>query len=72
VFLLISLSQFEVGWGLLNDVLIHKGHKTNLSWALEALEALSCFDAWTRLDKYWKLLQQKSTLCKQRNQWQKC
>ncbi|MCK7501241.1 MAG: hypothetical protein MZW92_72360 [Comamonadaceae bacterium] len=72
VFLLICLSQFEVGWRLLNDALIHKGHKTNLSKVLEALEALSCFDAWTRLDSYWKLSQQKSTLCKPRNQWQKC
>jgi hypothetical protein len=70
-FLLICLSQFEVGWRLLNDALIHKGHNNNLSQVLEALEALSCFDAWTRLDKYWKLSQQKSTLCKQRNQWQK-
>ena len=59
VFLLICLSQFEVGWRLLNDALIHKGHKTNLSQVLEALEALSCFDAWTRLDTYWKLSQQK-------------
>jgi hypothetical protein len=25
---------------------------------LEALEALSCFDAWSRMDKYWKLSQQ--------------
>jgi hypothetical protein len=59
VFLLICLSQFEVGWRLLNDALIHKGHKTNLKNVLEALEALSCFDAWTRLDSYWKLSQQK-------------
>jgi hypothetical protein len=51
--------QFEVGWRLLNDALIHKGHKTNLSQVLDALEALSCFDAWTRLDKYWKLSQQE-------------
>jgi hypothetical protein len=64
VFLLICLSQFEVGWRLLNDALIHKGHKTNLSNVLEALKALSCFDAWTRLDTSWKLSQQKSTLCK--------
>ena len=58
VFLLICLSQFHEGWGILNDALIHKGHKTNLSKVLEALEALSCFDAWTRLDTYWKLSQQ--------------
>jgi hypothetical protein len=45
VFLLICLSQFEVSWRLLNNALIHKGHKTNLSQILEALEALSCFDA---------------------------
>ena len=59
VFLLICLSHFDEGWGILNDALIHKGHKTNLSKVLEALEALSCFDAWTRLDTYWKLSQQK-------------
>jgi hypothetical protein len=59
VFLLICLSQFEDGWRVLNDALLNKGHKTNLSKVLEALEALSCFDAWTRLDKYWKLSQQK-------------
>jgi hypothetical protein len=45
VFLLICLSQFEVGWKLFNDALIHKGHKTNISQVLEALKALSCFDA---------------------------
>ena len=72
VFLLICLSQFELGWRLLNDALIHKGHKTNLLQVLEALEVLSCFDAWTRLDTSWKLSQQKSTLFKPRNQWQKC
>ena len=66
VFLLICLSQFEVGWRLLNYALIHKGHKTNLSKVLEALEALSCFDAWTCLDSYWKLSQQKSSLASQR------
>jgi hypothetical protein len=52
VFLLICLSQFEVGWKLLNDALIHKGHKTNLKKVLEALAASSCFNTWTRLDKY--------------------
>jgi len=41
VFLLICLSQFDEGWGILNDALIHKGHKTNLLKVLEALEALS-------------------------------
>jgi hypothetical protein len=59
VFLLICLSQFQDGWTLLNEALINKGHKTNLSQVLEALEALSCFDAWTRMDKYWKVSQQK-------------
>jgi hypothetical protein len=65
VILLICLSQFEVGWRLLNDAYIHKGHKTNLSKVLEALEALSCFDALTRLDTYWKCHNKNSTLCKQ-------
>jgi hypothetical protein len=58
VFLLICLSQFDDGWQLLNDALVAKGHRTNLSKVLEALEALSCFDAWSRMDKFWKLSQQ--------------
>jgi hypothetical protein len=58
VFLLICLSQFDDGWKLLNDALVTKGHKTNLSKVLEALEALACFDAWTRLDKFWKISQE--------------
>jgi hypothetical protein len=58
VFLLICLAQFDDGWKLLNDALVTKGHKTNLSEVLEALEALSCFDAWSRMDKFWKLSQQ--------------
>jgi hypothetical protein len=53
------LSQFKVGWQILDKALLNKGHKTDLRHVLEALEALSCFDAWTRLDKYWKLSQQK-------------
>ena len=32
-----------------------KGKGTNLKEVLETLEALCCFDAWTRLDNYWKL-----------------
>ena len=59
VFLLICLAQFDDGWDLLNDALVTKGHKTNLSEVLEALEALSCFDAWSRMDKFWKLSQQR-------------
>jgi hypothetical protein len=59
VFLLICLCQFEDGWRILNDALTTKGHRTNLSKVLEALEALSCFDAWSRMDNYWKLSQQK-------------
>jgi hypothetical protein len=58
VFLLICLAQFDEGWNLLNDALVSKGHNTNLIEVLEALEALSCFDAWSRMDKYWKLSQQ--------------
>jgi hypothetical protein len=38
--------------------LASKGHDTDLSNVLEALEALSCFDAWSWMDKYWKLSQQ--------------
>jgi hypothetical protein len=58
VFLLICLAQFNEDWNLLNDALVSKGHDTNLSEVLEALDALSCFDAWSRMDKYWKLSQQ--------------
>jgi hypothetical protein len=58
VFLLICLAQFDEGWKLLNDALVSKGHNTNLREVLEVLEALSCFDAWSHLDKYWKLSQQ--------------
>jgi hypothetical protein len=57
VFLLICLSQFYDGWKRLDDALVTKGHKTNLSKVLEALEALACFDAWTQLDKFWKISQ---------------
>jgi hypothetical protein len=59
VFLSICLAQFDDRWDLLNDALVTKGHKTNLSEVLEALEALSCFDAWSRMDRFWKLSQQK-------------
>ena len=58
MFLLICLAQFDEGWNVLNDALVTKGHNTNLSKVLEALEALSCFDAWSRMDKFWKLSQQ--------------
>jgi hypothetical protein len=67
VFLLICLAQFEEGWKLLNDALVTKGHKTNLSEVLEALEALSCFDAWTRIDTFWKLSQQKKYAMEAKN-----
>jgi hypothetical protein len=60
VFLLICLAQFDDGWKLLNDALVSKGQKTNLTKVLEALEALSCFDAWSRMDKFWKLPQQET------------
>jgi hypothetical protein len=59
VFLLVCLSQFDDGWSLLNNALMCKGQNTDLSEVLEALEALSCFDAWTRMDNYWKLTQQR-------------
>jgi hypothetical protein len=42
----------------LNDALVKKGQVTNPTKVLEALEALSWFDAWSRMDKFWKLLQQ--------------
>jgi hypothetical protein len=58
VFLLICLAQFDEGWDILNAALVNKGHNTNLSEVLEALEALSCFDAWSRMDTFWKLSQQ--------------
>jgi hypothetical protein len=58
VFLLICLAEFEEGWKLLDDALVNKGQDTDLSKVLEALEALSCFDAWSWMDKYWKLSEQ--------------
>jgi hypothetical protein len=48
------------GWKLLNDALVTK--KTNLTKVLESLEALSCFDAWSRMDKFWKLSQLRNPL----------
>jgi hypothetical protein len=53
VFLLVCLSQFEEGWRILNQALLSKGCNTNLGEVLETLEAICCFDAWTRLDKFW-------------------
>ena len=44
-FLLICVSQFAEGWDLLNKALEERGENTNLRDVLEALEALSCFDA---------------------------
>jgi hypothetical protein len=59
VFLLICLAQLVDGWNLLNDALVKKEQATNLTKVLEALEeALSCFDAWSHMDKFWKLSQQ--------------
>ena len=59
VFLLVCLSQFDEGWYILNRGLLAKGHDTDLSEVLEILEALCCFDAWTRLDKFWHYSKQK-------------
>jgi hypothetical protein len=67
VFLLICLAQFDDGWDLLNDALLTKGHNTDLSEVLEALEALSCFDAWSRMDKFWPLSQQKKYVVEAKN-----
>jgi hypothetical protein len=58
VFLLICLAQFVDGWYLLSDPLVKKGQATNLTKVLGALEALFCFDAWSCMDKFWKLLHQ--------------
>jgi hypothetical protein len=60
VFVTICLAQFEEGWNLLNSALVSKGHNTDLSVVLQTLEALSCFDAWTRMDTFWKISQQKT------------
>jgi hypothetical protein len=59
VFLLVCLSQFDEGWNILNQALLTKGHDTNLGEVLEALEAMCCFDAWTRMDKFWDISQQE-------------
>ena len=55
LYLLTCLAQFDEGWRILDDALLSKGNKTNLQEVLEALESLCCFDAWTCLDKYWKV-----------------
>ena len=67
VFLLVCLSQFEEGWAILNGALLAKGHDTDLSEVLEILEALCCFDAWTRLDKFWHYSNQKNLLSRPQN-----
>jgi len=59
VFLLVCLSQFEEGWHILNEALLTKGHNTDLGEVLEALEAMCCFDAWTRMDKFWDISHQE-------------
>jgi hypothetical protein len=59
VFLLVCLSQFDEGWHILNQALLTKGHNTNLGEVLEALEAICCFDAWTRMDKFWDISQKE-------------
>jgi hypothetical protein len=58
VFLLICLAQFDEGWDIINKALLDKKEGTDLSKVLESLEALSCFDAWSRMDKFWKISQQ--------------
>jgi len=55
LFLFACLAQFEEGWNLLDKALKSKGAVKSLQPVLEALEALCCFDAWTRLDAYWKI-----------------
>jgi hypothetical protein len=59
IFLLVCLAQFEVGRNILEEGLVTSTHKTDLRKVIHALEHLSCFDAWTRMDKYWKLTQQE-------------
>jgi hypothetical protein len=61
------VSQFAEGWDLLNKALEERGENTNLRDVLEALEALSCFDAWSRMDKYWKLTQQNEYAMEAKN-----
>ena len=61
MFLFICLAQFDVGWHILDEGLVTSTHKTDLRKVLQALEALSCFDAWTWMDKHWKLTQQKNS-----------
>ena len=59
IFLLVCLAQFELGWNILDEGLVTSSHKTDLRKVLQALEALSCFDAWTRMDKYWRFTEQE-------------
>ena len=53
--LLMCFAQFSDGWTILEDAVLSKGSDTNLQDVLEAVEALCCFDAWTCLDKFWKI-----------------
>jgi hypothetical protein len=55
VFLLVCLCQFYDGWMILDQAL----DSTKLGDVLEVLEALCCFDAWTRMDKFWHISQQE-------------
>jgi len=59
LYLLVCLAQFPDGWKLLEDAMLSKGSDTNLQDVLEAVEALCCFDAWTHLDKFWKIDQEE-------------
>jgi hypothetical protein len=57
-FLLICLAQFDDGWKLLKDAMVTNGQKNNPRKVLEALETLYSFDAWSSMDKFWKLSKQ--------------
>ena len=55
VFLLVCLCQFDDGWKIFDQSLVN----IKLGDVLEALEAMCCFDAWTRLDKFWSISEQE-------------
>lgn len=57
VFLLICLAQSNEGWALISRA--WNQNDKSMAEALHALEALVCFDAWTKLDTYWPIEHQE-------------
>jgi hypothetical protein len=52
VFLFVILSQYDVGWDILDHTFEHKS-RTTVKNVVEVFEALLCFDAWLMQDTFW-------------------